>query len=210
MKKTIAAVALLALFVLSSAKLNNRTVNVPTNTSDSLSLDSTVSPLPLQLENIEIDEFNNVITEDSVFIGNLALSLTKIPKAKTMYKAAKPIFWKWAKLFVIMKVQESGADGKNSYYAKKYNNLCGMRCVKRRKTKSSDCGKNNYAIYPSWYHSMVDWKFYMDNIERKYIKKHGREPKDEFEVVDFLYGYYNSFPKWRKDLRWLLKHYPVK
>ena len=57
---------------------------------------------------------------------------------------------------------------------------------------------------------MVDWKFYMDNIERKYIKKHGREPKDEFEVVDCLYGYYNSFPKWRKDLRWLLKHYPVK
>ena len=210
--------SLLALVVLSSAKLKTEkkakalksfdVVQVESDSSTTPDKDSTLSNSSDTLEGI-IDEFGNRRTKDSIFIGDLGFSLNKIPKAREMYKGAQPIFGKWAKLFVIMKVEESGADGKNSYYARNYNNLCGMRCVKVRKTTSHKCGKNNYAMYPSWYDAMVDWKYYLDIIHRKFEKKHGREAKDEFEVVDFLYGYYNSFPKWRKDLRWLLRNYKL-
>lgn len=218
MKKVLAIASLLALVVLSSAKLNTVRINqylkisnrVITN-GDTVVRSSLDSMVAIKSDTLlgTIDEYGNRRTEDSIFIGSMGFSLTKIPKAKEMYQGAQPIFGKWAKLFVIMKIEESGADGQNSYYARKYNNLCGMRCVKVRRTTSHKCGKYNYAMYPSWYDAMVDWKIYLDIIHRKFYKKYKREAKDEFEVVDFLYGYYNSFPKWKRDLHWLLRNYKL-
>ena len=211
MKKKLAMASILALVILTSAKINKGRIVEALDLSNSTNVDSENDTLISDTSMLvgTLDEFGNRRTKDSIFIKGTGYSLNTIPKAKDTYKAAQPIFGKWAKMFVIMKIEESGADGKNSYYAREYNNLCGMRCVKVRKTTSNACGKYNYAKYPSWYDAMVDWKYYLDIIHRKFEKKRGRVAKDEFEIVDFLYGYYNSFPKWKRDLRWLLKHYKL-
>jgi hypothetical protein len=35
----------------------------------------------------------------------------------------------------------------------------------------------------------------------------GREPKDEFEIIDYMYGSYNPYSRWKRDIYWLLKNY---
>ncbi|MCC7298005.1 MAG: hypothetical protein IT244_06690 [Bacteroidia bacterium] len=149
-----------------------------------------------------------VIQGDTLMLDSLSLSLKKIPKAQHLYSVAKVSVGKWAKLFTVIKIEESGADGKNSYYARTYYNLTGMRWPGTgRKTTAIAKGNNHYAIFNHWHDCMLDWKIYIDVMESKFIAKNNRAPKDEYEMVDFMFGSYNPYQKWKNDMYWLLRHF---
>jgi hypothetical protein len=152
-----------------------------------------------------------VIVGDTLKVDSLSLSLQKIPKAQHLYSVAKITIGKWAKLFTIIKIEESGADGKNSYYALKYNNLTGMRYPgKGRQTTAVAKGHNSYAIFKHWHDCMVDFKYYIELMDSKFLAKHGREAKTEAEMIDFMLGSYNPYGVWKRDLLWLLNHFHYK
>lgn len=152
-----------------------------------------------------------VIIGDTLILDSLVLSLKTIPKAQNLYTVAKVTVGRWAKLFTVVKIEESGADGKNSYYAREYNNLTGMRMSgSGRETTAVRRGRNHYAIFNHWYDCMLDWKYYIDAMESSFIEKHKREPKDEYEMVDYMFGSYNPHQVWRQDMRWLLRHFKYK
>lgn len=153
-----------------------------------------------------------VIESDSLFLDStIALSLKKIPKAQDLYTVAKKSVGKWAKLFVAIKIEESGADGKNSFYALKYNNLTGMRYPGTgRATTSTGVGHNYYAIFNNWHDCMIDFKYYVEIMEGKFKDKYKREPKDEYEMVNFMHGSFNVYQKWKNDVYWLLNHFSYK
>lgn len=149
-------------------------------------------------------------TADSLFIDsmNLRLSLKEIPPARSMHQVARYVIGPWAKIFTVIKLQESGADGKNSYLAKEFNNLTGMRMPgNSRPTTAIGKTKTNYAIFSSWYDCMVDFGFYLDQTLEKFREKYQRAPKDEFEIINFMFGSYNPYSDWKKDIFWLLKNY---
>jgi len=75
-----------------------------------------------------------VTVNDSLYFDSLELSLKRIPNAQPMYTVAKKAIGKWAKLFIAVKIVESGNDGDNSIYARRDNNLTGMRQPRVRKT----------------------------------------------------------------------------
>jgi len=152
-----------------------------------------------------------VILKDSIFVDSLALSLKKIPKAQHLYSVAKKSVGKWAKLFVAIKIEESGADGKNSYYALTYNNLTGMRYPgKGRITTSTGMGHNYYAVFNNWHECMVDFKYYVEIMEGKFKDRFKRAPKNEYEMVNFMHGSFNVYQKWHNDVTWLLNHFNYK
>lgn len=64
---------------------------------------------------------------------------------------------------------ESG--GFKSRLAKTQNNLFGMKMPKRRQTYAEGSGRNNYAKYESWVHSVADYKLYQGS---KIIKDYKR------------------------------------
>ena len=147
---------------------------------------------------------------DSLFIDsvNLRLSLKEIPPARSLHQVAKFVIGPWAKVFTVIKLQESGADGKNSYLAKEFNNLTGMRMPgKGRTTTAIGKTKTNYAIFASWYDCMVDFNYYLKQVLAGFREVKGREPKDEFEIIDYMYGSYNPYSRWKRDIYWLLKNY---
>lgn len=152
-----------------------------------------------------------VIEQDTVFTDSLTLSLKKIPRAQELYTVAKKSVGKWAKLFVAVKIEESGADGKNSFYALKYNNLTGMRYPgKGRQTTSTGVGHNYYAVFDNWHDCMLDFKYYTEIMENKFQERFKRSPKDEFEMVNFMHGSFNVYQKWKNDMYWLLSHFNYK
>lgn len=152
-----------------------------------------------------------VIVGDTLMVDSLTLSLQRIPKAQHLYSVAKVTVGKWAKLFTVIKIEESGADGKNSYYALKYNNLTGMRFPgKGRPTTAVAKGHNSYAIFNHWHDCMVDFKYYIELMEGKFEAKHGRAAQTELEMIDFMLGSYNPYGVWKRDLVWLLNHFNYK
>ncbi len=151
------------------------------------------------------------IENDSLQWDSLKLSLKKIPKAQHLYTVAKKSLGRWAKLFVVIKIEESGADGKNSYLAKKFNNLTGMRYPgKGRKTTSTGATTGYYAVFNSWYDCMKDFGYYIEIMESKFVEKYQRVPKDEYEMVNFMFGSFNHHQKWKNDVEWLLNHFNYK
>jgi hypothetical protein len=152
-----------------------------------------------------------MISGDTVSFDTLKLHLKQVPRAQHLYTVAKHSVGKWAKLFVVIKIEESGADGQNSFYAKKYFNLTGMRFPGTgRKTTAVKAGRDYYAVFNHWHDCMVDFKMYMDVMDEKFEKKFGRPAKDEFEMVDFMFGSFNPYGVWKRDVYWLLKHFNYK
>lgn len=152
-----------------------------------------------------------LIKGDSLFYDSLELSLKTVPGAQHLYTVAKPIMGKWAKLFVVIKIEESGADGKNSYYAKNYYNLTGMRYPGAgRKTTSVGSGNNYYAKFNHWYDCIVDFKYYMEVLDQKFEAKYKRPAANETEMVNFMFGSFNVHQKWKNDVTWLLNHFNYK
>lgn len=192
MKKLLLAIVFIVVLVATAASVNLTKVDTLRDTSTAVA--DTV-----------------VVRNDSLFADSLALSLNKIPKAQQLYTVAKKELGKWARLFVIVKIEESGADGKNSFYAKEYNNLTGMRFPgSKRKTTAVAMGKSYYAIFNHWYDCMKDFGLYMEMMENHFIEKHKRAPKDDIEMINHMHGSYNKYSKWHKDMLWLQRNIKLK
>lgn len=165
-----------------------------------------------------VGDSDSTVVQDSVVIsGNtlnldsLSLPLNKIPKIQNLYTVAKVSVGKWAKLFTVIKIEESGADGKNSFLAREYNNLTGMRWPNSgRKTTAVAKSSNHYAIFNNWHDCMLDWAYYIEIMDQGFQEKYGREAKDENEMVDYMFGSYNPYSVWKRDVKWLLRNFKYK
>lgn len=148
-----------------------------------------------------------VIKNDTVYCDSLELSLKKIPQIKDLHTVAKIALGKWAKLFIVLKIEESGYDGQNSFYAKNYNNLVGMRYPKQRETTARRKGYSNYCVFDNWYDCIIDFKYYIENTEDNFVKLYQRKPHTNKEMLKFMHGSYNVFSKWYRDVFWLLDNF---
>lgn len=190
MKKLLTAAVLLIVLAATAANLN-------------------MNRAALKKDAIEKDSV--VIAGDTLRVDSLTLSLQKIPRAQDLYSVAKVSVGKWAKLFTVIKIEESGADGKNSFYALKYNNLTGMRFPgKGRQTTAIAKGHNSYAIFNHWHDCMLDFRYYTELMEGKYEAKFGKKPQTEMEMINFMMGSYNVHGVWKRDVIWLLNHFSYK
>ncbi len=147
------------------------------------------------------------IEGDELFIDSLVLPLKSIPKVQELHTVAKSVVGKWAKLYTVLKIEESGNDGQNSFYAREYFNLVGMRFPRKRKTTAVRKGNDHYAVYENWYEGMVDFNYYLEYMERSFELKHGRLPKSEREFINHIYGSYNVYSKWKNDVFYILKNF---
>lgn len=191
MKKLLTTLVFVVMFVATAATLNQRRT--------------------LKLENDESAKDQIIISGEKLQFDTLQLSLKTIPKAQNLYTVAKKSVGRWAKLFTVIKIEESGADGKNSWYAKKYSNLTGMRFPGTgRKTTAIRSGHNYYAVFNNWYECMVDFAMYMEVMDGLFEKKYGRPARDEKEMVSFMFGSFNVHGKWKRDVNWLLNHFHYK
>lgn len=148
-----------------------------------------------------------VIKNDTVYSDTLKLSLRKIPDVQSLHTVAKSVMGKWARLFTVIKIEESGFDGTRSAYALKYNNLTGMRYPSRRETTAKRMGYSFYSVYENWFDCMADFKIYVDYAERAFIQRYQRPPKNEKEMVRQMYGSYNPYSKWLRDVFWLIDNF---
>lgn len=164
----------------------------------------------LPASNIKASDTSVVVVKDSLYFDSLSLSLKVIPGVKDMYTVGKKSIGKWAKLFIAVKIVESGNDGDNSIYARRDFNLTGMRQPRARKTMSLGRTKSNYATFGSWYDCMIDFGMYLDGMERAFKKKKHRAVRNDAEMVQYLFGKYNSHPVWRKRTLLVLKKFKLK
>lgn len=134
-----------------------------------------------------------------------SLDMKVVPDIATLYKVGKKYIGKWNYLFLAIKIEESGNNGKYSWLSTTHFNLCGMRYPKQRKTYAIGKTNTNYAIYRNWFESILDFKIYLDNIDKSFFEQYKREAKDEYEMVDFLFSKFNHFAKWKTDMYSILK-----
>lgn len=134
------------------------------------------------------------------------LDLKRVPNLDTLHRVAKKYLGKWAHLFLAIKIEESGNNGHYSWLSVNHYNLCGMRFPKSRRTYATGATNTNYAIYRNWFECMLDFKIYLDIIERKFVEKHKKQPKDEVEMINFMFNSFNHFDKWKKDMMILIKY----
>ncbi|MCO6495943.1 MAG: hypothetical protein J5I91_09730 [Bacteroidetes bacterium] len=135
-----------------------------------------------------------------------SLNLEQIPGMQQLYDVAEYYLDKYAVFYIAIKIEESGAENKHSWLARKHNNLTGMRFPRSRETYAIGATNTNYAIYRNWFENMLDFKIYMENIERSFVKKNKREFKNELEMLDYLYMFFNGFEKWYNDMRFLIPY----
>ena len=153
-------------------------------------------------------EGNHVKIKDSfLYVDSLKLHLYTIPKVRDLHTVAKTVIGKWAKMYTTIKIEESGNDGQNSYYAKAYYNLVGMRYPYKRKSTVKRMGNDYYAVYEHWYDGMLDFKYYIEYMEGSFYRKNGRYPENEKEFIYHIYGSYNIYSKWLNDVLWILRHF---
>jgi hypothetical protein len=162
--------------------------------------------LPPKL-NIQQIEDTVVIHKGYLHYDSLVLPLNQIPPVKDLHTVAKGVVGNWSKLFIAVKIEESGHDGQNSFYALNYHNLTGMRYPTKRKTTAVGKGYDYYAIYSNWYQSMVDFKLYLNYMEATHYLKYKRYPNNEKEFIQFLYGSFNVYSKWRNDVFYILDNF---
>ncbi len=148
-----------------------------------------------------------VIHSDTVFLDTLRIPLKGIPPIWQLHEVSKVTLGKWAKLFIVLKIEESGYDGQNSIYALKYNNLVGMRFPNQRETTARKRGYSNYCVFDHWYDCMIDFKYYMEFTENSFIKYYQRKPKTDKEMVRFMHGSYNAYSQWYRDVFWLIDNF---
>lgn len=175
--------------------------------------DSLNSSIGTDGENSNLVNFgqdNLTYTGNRLFLNDEELDLNTLPKLQTLYDVSKIEVGRWSRLFLAIKMEESGVDGKNSGLAKVRNNLVGMRVPRKRETKCIGATSTNYAIFKNWYEAVQDFKIFIDIKERGFAKKYGRLPKDEHEFVDYMYGSYNIYSKWQKDVHSILRNFRLK
>lgn len=134
------------------------------------------------------------------------LDMKVVPDVATLHKVAKKYMGKWSYLFLAVKIEESGNTGHYSWLSVKHYNLCGMRFPRARRTYAIGATNTNYSIYRNWFECMLDFKIYMDNVETRFVEKNKRAPKDEVEMVHFMFNSFNHFDKWKRDMLILVKY----
>jgi hypothetical protein len=134
------------------------------------------------------------------------LNLKRVPGMDTLFRVAHKYMGRWSYLFLAIKIEESGNNGHYSWLSVTHYNLCGMRFPRSRKSYAIGATNTNYAIYRNWFECMLDFKIYMDGVERRFIEKNKRAPKDEVEMIHFMYNSFNHFAKWKKDMLYLIRH----
>ena len=163
----------------------------------------------MPVSEIKPSDTSVVVEKDSLYFDTLALSLKKIPTVQHMYTVGKKSIGKWAKLFIAVKIVESGNDGDNSIYARRDFNLTGMRQPKARKTLSLGRTKSNYATFANWYDCRVDFGMYLNGMERGFKKKFHKTPSNR-DMVLYMFGKYNCHPVWRDRVLYSLKNSKLK
>lgn len=134
------------------------------------------------------------------------LDLKRVPSCDTLFMVAKKYMGRWDYLFLAIKIEESGNTGHYSWLSSNHYNLCGMRFPRSRRTYAISSTNTNYAIYRNWFECMLDFKIYMEIIERKFVEKYKRSPKDDVEMINFMFNSFNHFAKWKKDMLYLIKY----
>jgi hypothetical protein len=134
------------------------------------------------------------------------LDLKRVPSVDTLYRVAKKYLGKWAHLFLAIKIEESGNSGHYSWLSVNHYNLCGMRFPRSRRTYATGSTNTNYAIYRNWFECMLDFKIYLEIVERKFVEKNKKSPKDDVEMINFMFNSFNHFDKWKKDMMVLIKY----
>jgi hypothetical protein len=160
------------------------------------------SELPSNSESGEV-----IYTGNRLYFNNKEVSLKEIPNLQLMYDISKVEVGRWAKLFIAIKMEESGVDGKQSGLARVRNNLVGMRMPRSRETYAVGETVTGYAIFNNWYEATLDFAIFIKIKERGFQKKYGRLPKDEHEFVNYMYGSYNIYSKWQKDVHIILRRF---
>ena len=157
---------------------------------------------------------HGAVTNDSTVVNKSVdtvnvlkgLNLKKVPSIDTLHRVAKKYMGRWHYLFLAIKIEESGNNGHFSWLSTTHFNLCGMRYPKTRRTYAIGSTNTNYAIYRNWFECILDFKIYMDNIENKFIEKNKRSPKDDIEMIHYMFNTFNHFAKWKKDMLVLIKY----
>jgi hypothetical protein len=134
------------------------------------------------------------------------LNLKRVPNMDTLHKVARKYMGRWDYLFLAIKMEESGANGHYSWLSSTHYNLCGMRFPRARRTYAVGATNTNYAIFRNWFECMLDFKIYIESVEAKFIQKNKRPPKDDVEMIHFMYNSFNHFAKWKKDMLVLIKY----
>lgn len=124
----------------------------------------------------------------------------------TLFRVAKKYMGRWAHLFLAVKIEESGNQGHYSWLSTKHFNLCGMRFPGSRRTYAIGATNTNYAIYRNWFECMLDFKIYMENIEKRYVDKHNKPPATDLDMIHFMFNTFNHFDKWKKDMVVMIKY----
>jgi hypothetical protein len=142
------------------------------------------------------------ISRDSNLID--FVSLNTVPATDTLFKVAKEFIGNRAHLFLAIKIEESGNDKHYSWLSTTHFNLCGMRFPRNRKTYAIGKTNTNYAIYRNWFECLLDFKIYMEMIEKSYVEKFKKTPTD-LQLIEFMSSRFNHFAKWKTDMLSILK-----
>jgi hypothetical protein len=134
------------------------------------------------------------------------VDLKRVPSMDTLHRVAKKYLGKWAYLFLAIKIEESGNNGHYSWLSVNHYNLCGMRFPRSRRTYATGSTNTNYAVYRNWFECMLDFKIYLEIIEGKYVEKYKKPPKDDIDMINFMYNSFNHFTKWKKDMMILIRY----
>lgn len=148
-----------------------------------------------------------VYTGNRLYFNNEEISLSEIPNLQLLYDVSKVEIGRWAKLFIAIKMEESGVDGKQSGLARVRNNLVGMRMPRSRETYAVSETATGYAVFNNWYEATLDFSIFIKIKERGFKAKYGRLPKDEHEFVNYMYGSYNIYSKWQQDVHIILRRF---
>lgn len=134
------------------------------------------------------------------------IDLKRVPGMDTLNRVAKKYLGKWSYLFLAIKIEESGNEGHYSWLSVTHYNMCGMRYPRSRRTYAVSSTPTNYAVYRNWFECLLDFKIYMEIIERKFTEKNKRPPAGDVEMIHFMYNNFNHFAKWKKDMLILIRY----
>ncbi len=133
--------------------------------------------------------------------------VSKLPSVQELYTAAKPCLGKFAKLFIVIKVKETGNDGNYAKVLIENNNLTGMKMPGQRFTYAIGKTSTSYCIYENWFESMLDFKIYMLKEEGKFRKKKKKNFENEQQMINHMYGSYNTHIEWKISLENMLQNF---
>ncbi len=86
----------------------------------------------------------------------------------------------------------------------------GMKMPGARYTFAIGKTSTKYCIYRNWFESMLDFKVYVDTEERKRIRRKGKGFKDSKELLEYMFGSYNTNQEWKDGIEKILRTFKWK